>query len=171
MINKVKVNIYVDGANVWFTQKSLGWRLDWKKVITFLKRDFRLGRIYYYNAVRSGDEKTKSYLKGLEKLGFIVRSKDLKKIGTNGGAVYKGNFDVEMAVDVVIEANSDKWEGVVLFSGDSDFAYLAEILHKKFKKKVYVFSSNKFLSWELRKRADVVYILNKLTNLSKDDKT
>lgn len=162
--------VYIDGANVWFTQKSLGWKLDWKKVLGFLNNEFKISSVIYYNAVKGGDTKTTEYLSGLEKLGIKVKSKELKAIHTDKGIIYKGNFDVEMAADIIMDATNSDIKNIVLFSGDSDFAYLADLLHQKFNKKVFVFSSNKFLSWELRKKADRVYILNKLTNLAKDVK-
>ena len=66
--------VYIDGANVWYAQKYMGWLIDWKKLI----------------------------------------------------------------------------------------GYLLDVLHNKFNKKVFVFSTNKFLSWELRKKADELFLLNKL---------
>lgn len=27
-----KVKIYIDGANIFYTQKKLGWSIDWKKI-------------------------------------------------------------------------------------------------------------------------------------------
>jgi len=171
-VKKLKVGVYVDGANMWFTQKSLGWVIDWRKAVEFVKENFAVRGVYYYNALKKGDKKTKIYLEGLEKkLGFIVRSKELKRIETDNGYVYKGNFDVEMAIDMILEVGmKETIDGVVIFSGDSDFAYLADVLKKRLGKKVIVFSSNKFLSWELRERADWAYILNKLTRLAKDVK-
>lgn len=34
-----KVKIYIDGANVFYTQKKLGWSVDWKKIKDIIKRE------------------------------------------------------------------------------------------------------------------------------------
>lgn len=152
-----KVRIYIDGANVFYAQKKLGWSIDWKKASDFLKGSYDVNEIRYYTGVKKDDEKMAKYLKYLDKIGFIVITKPLKKIRVgndhpmnklyNYTEIYKSNFDVEITTDMVFDRqNIDHF---VLFSGDSDFEYVVKRL-KDVGKKTIVFASRKTLSWELK---------------------
>ena len=33
---KPRVKVYIDGANMFYTQKKLGWFVDWKKMKDYL---------------------------------------------------------------------------------------------------------------------------------------
>jgi len=37
-VKKPKAKTYIDGANIFYTQKKLGWSLDWQKIIVFSSR-------------------------------------------------------------------------------------------------------------------------------------
>lgn len=158
--------VYIDGANIWYAQKYMGWLIDWKKLFNYLKEEFKTEKIIYYAAIKEGDISGESQMVRLRKWGYEVKTKKLKRIvsiESKTGFLFKGNFDVEMAIDIILDTHSVTDEqNVILFSGDSDFGYLLDVLHNKFNKKVIVFSTNKFLSWELRKKADELFLLNKL---------
>ncbi len=34
---KLKAKVYIDGANMFYTQKKLGWFIDWQKMKKYLK--------------------------------------------------------------------------------------------------------------------------------------
>ena len=36
---KPKAKIYIDGANMFYTQMKLGWFVDWKKIKDYLKEN------------------------------------------------------------------------------------------------------------------------------------
>lgn len=72
--------------------------------------------------------------------------------------IYKANFDVEMATDILLE--KFKLDEIIIFSGDSDFRYLVKKL-KDNGLKVIVFSSKKTVSWELKiECSKVIYFEN-----------
>ena len=145
---KLKAAVFIDGSNIYFAQKKLGWQLDWGKVREILNKEFDVVDLRYYTAVKEGDTAMRKYLAKIKKKGICVLTKPLKLIQVeSGGEVYKGNMDVEITGDALLAV--DKFEVLVLFSGDSDLAYLVKLLHQ-FKKKVVVYSSRKTLSWELK---------------------
>ena len=89
----------------------------------------------------------------------MVKSKEVKVIKTREGIlVRKGNLDIELALDAYISAKN--YDTLVLFSGDSDFAYLVDLL-KEIGKKVIVVSAKGHISQELIDRAKYIK-LNKL---------
>ena len=40
--------IFVDEANLFYSQKSLGWHVDWKKVSEFFKQFYNIKTAQYY---------------------------------------------------------------------------------------------------------------------------
>jgi uncharacterized LabA/DUF88 family protein len=89
--------------------------------------------------------------------GFKLRAKEIKMIpryDENGkylGKIPKCNFDVEIAMDMLTKIN--KYDSVMLFSGDSDFGGLLEYLKTKDKKIIVVCTRNR-MSTELEAVAD-----------------
>ena len=164
-MEKPKVKIYIDGANMFYTQKRLGWFIDWKKVKNYIEQEKNVIEWRYYVGVKDNDEKMLKYLKYLNLVGFNTITKPLKKIkigdseiipqNSERSFIYKANFDVEMTTDILLE--KFKLDEIIIFSGDSDFRYLIKKL-KDAGLKVIIFSSRKTISWELKiECAKVIY--------------
>ncbi len=159
-MQKLKAKIYIDGANMFYTQKKLGWFIDWQKVKDYLDLIWEIIECKYYVGLKDEDEKMLKFLRYLDAVGFNVFTKPLKKIKIKPGDVlfeiyqknqiYKANFDVEITTDILLDKS--KIEEIIIFSGDSDFQYLIKKL-KDIGKKVTIFSSRKTISWELKLEA------------------
>ena len=164
MSDKSKAKIYIDGANMLYAQKKMGWNIDWNKLLDYLTKNWDVAEVRYYTGIKEGDEKMKGFLKYLSHLGVIPVTKSLKiiKIGPEHPLyrihqyreLHKSNFDVEMTTDILVELlegrdNPDHIKQLVLFSGDSDFNYLLNQL-KKFGIGTIIFSSKRMLAWELK---------------------
>jgi uncharacterized LabA/DUF88 family protein len=164
MIEKPKVKVYIDGANMFYAQKHLSWNLDWGKIKDLLEKDKEIVEWRYYVAVKEGDEKMLGYLRYLNAIGFSAITKPLKKIKISAASeeisyIYKANFDVEITADILLEKS--KLDEIIMFSGDSDFEYLVKRL-KDLGRKVRVYSSRKTISWELKLAASAVVYLEDL---------
>ena len=170
MTKQRRVTVYVDGANIFYTQKKLGWSIDWTKLEKLIIKQGQT-TIYwrYYTGLKNGDEKMEKYLNHLKRIGFFVITKPLKKIKLERRQeisnqseldfIYKANFDVEIAVDTLL--NKSLSSTIILFSGDSDFAYLVKRL-RLLGKSVLIYSSRKTISWELKLAASKVFYLEDL---------
>ena len=166
MPSKPKSIVFIDGSNIYFAQKKMGKWLDWVKVKRFLETKYEVLSFRYYAGIRPGDQKTKSFLKKLKKVGFTIITKPVKVVTDEKGNKFeKANFDVEMTADVLL--NLKDIDLIIIFSGDSDFAYLCKLIHDR-NKKVYFFASKRTLAWELRKTADRFFYLEDLVELTKD---
>lgn len=164
-MKKLKVKIFIDGSNIYFAQKKLGKWLDWVKVKKYLDSRYDVTEIRYYAGVRKNDQKVITFLRKLAIIGFQIIQKQVKVIiDESGRKIEKANFDVEITGDIM--KSFKEIEVIILFSGDSDFAYLAELLHER-AKQFYVFSSKKTLSWELKLSADQFFLIEDLTQLTK----
>ena len=162
-MKKSKTKVFIDGANIFYTQKHLGWRIDWKKVLQQLSKDSDITEVRYYTGIKNHDEKMKKFLSSLRKIGLKTITKPLKIIkDKQNRVVFKSNCDVEMAVDILLEVNN--FETLVLFSGDSDFIYLIKTLQKQFQKQVIVYSCRKTIAWELKLTAIKYFFLDDFKN-------
>lgn len=156
---KLKAKVYIDGANIFYAQKQMGWFVDWQKITLWLKKRYNIIDIKFYTGVKWGDEKAQKFNRRLKTYNYQVIAKPLKKIYLSRKEfIYKANFDVEMAVDLILE--KDEYQTAVLFSGDSDFDYVVKKL-KKFDKKVAVVCARHALSQELRQTANECLLLGK----------
>ena len=123
----------------------LYWDVDYRKLKNTFSSIDGFNAIYFYtpefDEVNDRHKRFRSFLKN--ELGFIIVSKPLKKYedGTQ-----KANFDVEIALDM--RNHIDNYTTAVLFSGDSDFAYLVKFLRQQ-EKTIIGFSHRTSISREL----------------------
>jgi len=165
-MNNPKAKVYIDGANVFYTQKKLGWSIDWKKMRNYIEVNQEVIEWRYYVGIKKDDEKMQRYLRYLDVIGFNLFTKILKKIRIYNNEIrsnshktnfiYKANFDVEITADILLD--KIKTDEIIIFTGDSDFRYLIRKL-KDVGKKVVIFSSRKTISWELKlETSKVIYL-------------
>lgn len=123
----------------------------------YLQKEYEITEIRYYTGVKSEDEKMSGFLRYLDAVGIIPVTKPIKVIKIDGSdpqrkiynyhEIYKSNCDIEITTDVLLERSTV--DEIVLFTGDSDFQYLAKKL-KDLGKKVTILSSRKTISWEMK---------------------
>lgn len=153
--------------------KNSGWRVDYKKLASYFKRICKLKRLSFYTA-SFGTKSHNDFLLFLRSHGFEIRTKPVKEIKDRQGYLIhrKANFDVEISVDSL--DSIDNFDTFILFSGDSDFAYLLDYLNNK-KKKTIVISTRWHIAKELIESADLyqdIYKLRrKILRVSKMPKT
>lgn len=165
---KGKVLVFIDAANLESSVKSLGWWIDYIKFKDLFQPE-QLVEIRDY-CVRHNTENQDNFFVFLKKQGFSLITKPMKVIqieDVEKGDVRKANFDVEIAVDAIDMA--EKFETLVLLSGDSDFDYLIRKLKMR-GKKVIVISTKNHVSKELVMSSDRYVDLRKLKNYIKRDK-
>ena len=177
-MDKIKAKAFIDGSNIFYTQKKLGWSFDWKRIKQLVESEREVLEWRYYVGLKHDDDKMPKFLRYLNAVGFTTVTKPLKKIRlTDGehhpqsvasGYIFKANFDVEMTADILLDKS--KFDEVILFSGDSDFAYLTKKL-KDAGKRIAVYSSRKTISWELKLAgSDVVYFEDLAERIKRSDK-
>lgn len=165
-----KIQVFVDGSNLYSTARNLGLDIDFKKFKALLENsEGRLIRINYYTALLDNHEGTsiRPLIDWLDYNGFNIVSKRAKEMTTNaGGTFIKGNIDVELAIDVLEQVEFT--DHIVLVSGDGDFAPLVKAAQRR-GCVVTVVSSFKqrssALADELRRAADYFVDLEDLREL------
>src|SRR5476649_1768391 len=127
-----KIALFIDGANLYATAKSLGFDIDYKKLLTEFRSRGYLLRAFYYTAVIEDQEYSsiRPLIDWLDYNGYSVVTKATKEfVDQTGRRKVKGNMDIELAVDAMELANHI--DHMVLFSGDGDFRSLVEAIQRK----------------------------------------
>ena len=153
-----KIALFIDGANLYAASKSLGFDIDYRKLLkAFQKRGYLL-RAYYYTALIEDQEYSsiRPLIDWLDYNGYKVVTKPAKEFTDSmGRRKIKGNMDIELAIDEMEQ--SDTVDHLVLFSGDGDFTTLVEALQRK-GRKVSVVSTMAtqppMIADDLRRQAD-----------------
>ena len=120
---KHKVSIFVDGANMYYAQKKLGWFIDFRKVLAFFGQDAGsiISEAYYYTGADSlSKNRDSAFHEYLIYSGYTVRTKVIKQMvdDTTGAIVEKANLDIELVIDMFNTVTL--YDTCVLMSGDSD---------------------------------------------------
>ncbi len=153
---KDKTYVFIDASNIYYSQKKVGWKVDFLKLIRYLQAQTDLRRIYFYTAYDPNQPKQRKFLDFLEIIGYVVRTKKVKFIKDmtlEDGGFHKGNLDVELTIDAVHNINN--YQTLILCSGDSDFEALLKYA-KSFRKNCIVVSTKNHVSVELLKQAKFV---------------
>src|SRR5450432_3288121 len=130
-----KIALFIDGANLYATSKSLGFDIDYRRLLQEFQSKGYLLRAYYYTALAEDQEYSsiRPLIDWLDYNGYTVVTKPTKEfVDATGRRKIKGNMDIELAVDAMRLAES--LDHIVLFSGDGDFRSLVGALQQMGKR-------------------------------------
>lgn len=151
---KPKAGLYIDDSNLFHLGRRTGWMVDYKRLYKWVAElnTVIYARVYMgmpkYEPAQSISEAMKKYL---EKIGFKVTSKHLKKIHDDldpKGFINKCNFDVEIHDEVMDDL--EDIDIVYVASGDSDFLRTKE---KVIKAQKHI----KFVAYDLNCASEIKY--------------
>jgi uncharacterized LabA/DUF88 family protein len=153
-----KIALFIDGANLYATSRSLGFDIDYRKLLEAFGKKGYLLRAYYYTALVEDQEYSsiRPLIDWLDYNGYRVVTKPAKEFtDSSGRRKIKGNMDIELAIDALELA--DVVDHYVIFSGDGDFRTLVEALQRKGRRVSIVStmaSQPPMISDDLRRQAD-----------------
>jgi uncharacterized LabA/DUF88 family protein len=154
-----KIALFIDGANLYATAKSLGFDIDYKRLLREFHSRGYLMRAFYYTAVIEDQEYSsiRPLIDWLDYNGYSVVTKATKEfVDQTGRRKVKGNMDIELAVDAMELA--EHIDHMVLFSGDGDFRSLVEAMQRRGVRVTVVSTISTqppMVADELRRQADV----------------
>lgn len=149
-----RVCVFIDAANILYSQKTLGWRIDYRRFKNYLLQECDLQKLFFYTGKVGDNIKQQRFLAKLWSIGYIVRTKEVKRIKIAPNEyILKGNLDGELIIDALTQKES--YDTCILISGDSDFASLLDEL-KRNGKRVLVVSTKGHIAKELIERAKYV---------------
>ena len=124
--------LFIDGANLHSAAKSLGFDIDYRRMLDLFISKGQLVRAFYYTALIEDQEYSpiRPLVDWLDYNGFSMVTKAAKEFTDHQGRrKIKGNMDIELAVDVMEMA--EHVQHIVIFSGDGDFRSLVEAVQRK----------------------------------------
>ena len=139
---KKKINLYVDGFNLYFGLSKVGRRYKWLSLIRvaeeLCRADQEVGTVHYFTAKLKGKDhakikRQKIYLEALEETGVnVVYGKYQQKMVTCPRCKRKypryeeKESDVNLGATLLLDAGAKKADYYFVISGDSDLIYPME---------------------------------------------
>jgi uncharacterized LabA/DUF88 family protein len=160
------IALFIDGANLYATAKTLGFDIDYRRLLQEFQSRGVLLRAFYYTAMIEDQEysSVRPLVDWLDYNGYTVVTKSIKEyIDANGRRKLKGSMDIELAVDAMEIA--EHIDQMVLFSGDGNFRPLVEAVQRRGVRVTVVStisSQPSMVADELRRQADVFIDLAEL---------
>jgi uncharacterized LabA/DUF88 family protein len=154
-----KIALFIDGANLHATCRTVGFDIDYKRLLSEFASRGTLVHAFYYTTIIEDQESSsiRPLIDWLDYNGYSVITKAAKEfIDANGQRKIKGNMHIELAVDAMELA--EHVDQIVLFSGDGDFRSLVEAVQRRGVHVTVVSSMSvrpPMIADELRRQADV----------------
>lgn len=121
-----RVGVFVDVQNMYYSAKNLhDAKVDYNAILQSATQERKLVRAIAY-VIKANIKEEKDFFDALYKIGYEVRTKDLKVFDSGDK---KGDWDMGIAIDAIELA--DKIDAAVLVSGDGDFIHLLNHLKAK----------------------------------------
>ena len=175
-----RVMVYVDGFNLYYGLRSKGWRrfywLDMQALSeNLLRRGQRLAGVRYFTARITGKEQAKrrrqsTYLEALETHGgvsihyghFLAKRRECRNCGQRWTVYEEKMTDVNLAVELLGDAQDDRFDTAIVLSGDSDLAGPVEAVIGRYtdKRVIAVFPPGR-RSDRLRRAASISFTLGR----------
>jgi uncharacterized LabA/DUF88 family protein len=153
-----RLAVFIDGSNLYAAARSLGFDIDYKRLLETFADKGTLVRAFYYTALLDDQEYSpiRPLIDWLDYNGYTMVTKSAKEFtDSTGRRKIKGNMDIELAVDVMEMA--DNVHHIIIFSGDGDFRRLVEAVQRK-GRRVSIVSTTRtqppMVADELRRQAD-----------------
>lgn len=153
-----RLGLFIDGSNLYSAARSLGFDIDYRRLLDFFSKEGRLIRAFYYTALVEDQEYSpiRPLVDWLDYNGYTMVTKPTKEFtDALGRRKIKGNMDIELAIDVMEMA--PYLDHIVLFSGDGDFRRLVDAVQRKGLRVTVVStvrSQPPMVADELRRQAD-----------------
>src|SRR3989338_235257 len=143
----MRTSIFIDASNLFYGgEKSLGWKIDYKKLLAYLQEKYEVNRIFYFGGVEIHDFKY-DYQKD-ETVPIAKLESYLLDLIKNKR---KANCDVDMAFHLMKE--KDNFDRAIVLSGDGDFLPVLKHLNKECGKEILIMARGPRTAKEIKQFA------------------
>jgi uncharacterized LabA/DUF88 family protein len=151
-----RIALFIDGLNLNLTLRTLGFDIDFRRLLNEFESRGELVRAFYYTTIIEDQNSTvRPLVDWLNYNGYTVVTKPMKEsVDASGRRRIKGKISIELAVDAMEFA--DQFDEMVLFSGDGEYRRLVEAVQRRGVRVTVVstISSQPMIADELRRQAD-----------------
>jgi uncharacterized LabA/DUF88 family protein len=169
IVTNSRTAIFIDGPNLYATAKSLGFEIDYKKLLTTYRRHGCLVRAFYYAPAFEDAEHRflRPLLDWLDCIEYtVVTTPEKHDVDAGGRRTMKAKREIELAVNAMDFA--ERMDEMVLFSGNGDLRALVRAVQRRGVRVTVVSTIKRHASTvadELRRQADVFQDLDELRGL------
>ena len=146
---------FIDGQNLRVStmNASPSWNVDLKRFRVFLSEKYKVNEAYYF--IGAFDPKNQDLYDALQKYGYIVVFREHAESSLSHK---KGNVDTDIVFSVMKKlVEREKFNKVILVSGDGDYWRMVDYLIKKNKFEKLLVPNKHTLSSLYRKRTPDIY--------------
>lgn len=134
---------FIDTQNLHQAAKQWGWKLDYGKLREFMRERYAVKVAYLFVGFLQDNVEMYS---NLQKLGYVLVFKEALEVDNH---VVKGNCDVDLALQVMIDWNN--YDQAIIVSADGDFSSLVRYLNNQNKLSILLVPSRSSYSQFLKK--------------------
>jgi uncharacterized LabA/DUF88 family protein len=127
-----RLALFIDGANIHATARTLGFDMDYRRLLAEFSSRGTVLRAFYYTTILEDLEysSVRPLLDWLDYNGYTVVTKPAKEfVDAAGRRKLRSHIDIDLAVDAMQLASYV--DQIVLFSGNGDFRPLVEALQRR----------------------------------------
>jgi uncharacterized LabA/DUF88 family protein len=158
IIKGKKVGVYIDSANLYYAASKANLKLDYFQLAKWFQTHCDLISLNFYTAYDPLDTKQLDFFTDLERAGYNLIKKPIRIFADS----IKGNMDIELAVDTLVQ--KEDYDVLILISGDGDFSYLVKAL-ESIGKLTIILGVGGFTSFELHQEANNYFFLNRISSV------
>ena len=153
-----RLALFIDGANLYAAARSLGFDIDYKRLLDLFAKKGRMIRAFYYTTLIEDQEYSpiRPLIDWLDYNGYTMVTKPVKEYtDSQGRRKTKGSIDIDLTIDALEMASYV--DHMLLFSGDGDFRRLIEAIQRRGVRTTVVSSIKAqppMVADELRRQAD-----------------
>ena len=118
-----RVFVFIDASNIMYGCTRAGWKMDFEKLMRYLKTRYGADRVLYYAGLDSGNKKQLLFYELLQRFGYELR---LVPVKTFIDGSRKGDVDARVAFEGMKYYN--EYDKAVFLAGDGDYFWLFEYL-------------------------------------------
>lgn len=164
-MSQSRIALFIDGPNLHATTKTLGFELDYRRLLAEFCNRGTVVRAFYFTAIPGDqDYPIRPLVDWLDYNGYTVVTKPAKEFTDSlGRRRIKGRIAVELAVNAIELAGH--LDQMFLFSGDGDFRSLVESVQRRGVRVTVIStirSTPAMIADELRRQADVFIDIEEL---------
>ncbi len=140
---------FIDSQNLNLEVKHLGWKLDFRKFLIYLRSKYKVSKAFLFLGYLPGNE---ALYRTLKSYGYEIIFKPTVKMPHK--EMTKGNVDAELVLHAA-KIEFDHYQRAIIVSNDGDFYCLVEYLEKENKLSKVLTPSHRYSSL-LRKFSNLI---------------
>ena len=120
---KERTAVFIDASNIIYGARDYGWRMDFRKLIKYLKERFGARKVFYYAGLDAENKKQLGFYEKLQEFNYILR---LVPVKTFKDGQRKGDVDSRMTFEMM--KYFKEYDRAIVMTGDGDYYWVLEYL-------------------------------------------